>query len=177
MSPRPRRPDEVSAGGVVVRAAGAGWEVCLIGVHGSWSLPKGWVEPGETAVQTAVREISEEVGIPAALLTVRAPLPPSEYAYRREGRLVFKRVDHFLVEVPAGTEVVPQAEEVDEVAWVPLAEAASRVSYRDLRAALAEAARLLGGAGPDAPPENRPECSCTTRRHARCGPSSPPPTP
>ncbi len=136
----------------MVRPAGAGWEVCLIGVNGSWSLPKGWVEPGETAVQTAVREISEEIGIPAGLLTVRAPLPASEYAFRREGRLVFKRVDHFLVEVPAGTGAVPQAEEVDEVAWVPLAEAASRVSYRDLRAALAEAARLLGGAAGDAAP-------------------------
>ena len=133
----------------MVRPAASGWEVCLIGVGGSWSLPKGWVERGETAEQTAVREISEEVGIPAERLTVRAPLPPSEYAYRRDGRLVFKRVDHFLVEVPAGTEAVPQAEEVDEVAWVPLAEASARVSYRDLRAALAEAARLLAGAAPD----------------------------
>jgi len=146
MNPRPRRFDEVSSGGVVVRPAGGGWEVCLIGVHGSWSLPKGLVEPGESPEQTALREISEEVGIPVERLRLRGPLPPSEYAYRRDGRLVFKRVDHFLVEVPAGTEAVPQAEEVDEVAWVPLDEAPRRVTYRDLRAALAEAARRLEAA-------------------------------
>jgi 8-oxo-dGTP pyrophosphatase MutT (NUDIX family) len=143
MSPRPRRVDEVSSGGVVARPGDGGWEVCLIGVRGSWSLPKGLVEAGESPEETAIREISEEVGIPVERLRLRAPLPPSEYAYRRQGQLVFKRVDHFLVEVPAGTVAHPQAEEVDEVAWVPLAEAPRRVAYRDLRAALAEAARLL----------------------------------
>jgi 8-oxo-dGTP pyrophosphatase MutT (NUDIX family) len=146
VSTPPRRFDEVSSGGVVVRPGPGGWEVCLIGVHGSWSLPKGLVEPGESAEETALREISEEVGIPGERLRIRAPLPPSEYTYRREGRLIRKRVDHFLVEVPAGTDAVPQAEEVDEVAWVPLDEAPRRVTYRDLQAALAEAARLLGAA-------------------------------
>jgi predicted NUDIX family NTP pyrophosphohydrolase len=83
------------------------------------------------------------VGIPLDGLRLRAPLPASEYAYRHEGRLILKRVHHFLVEVPAGTEAVPQAGEVDEVAWVPLAEAPRRVTYRDLHAALSEAARVL----------------------------------
>jgi 8-oxo-dGTP pyrophosphatase MutT (NUDIX family) len=143
MSPRPRRVDEHSSGGVVVRPSGGGWEVCLIGVRGAWSLPKGLVEAGESPEETALREISEEVGIAVDLLRLLGPLPPSEYAYRRDGRLIFKRVDHFLVEVPAGTEAVPQASEVDDVAWVPLGDAPRRVTYRDLRAALAEAARIL----------------------------------
>jgi 8-oxo-dGTP pyrophosphatase MutT (NUDIX family) len=152
MSPRPRRVDEVSAGGVVVRPGQAGWEACLIGVQGFWSLPKGIVEAGESPEQAALREISEEIGIPLDRLRLRGPLPASEYAYRREGRLVFKRVDHYLVEVDAGTEAVPQAGEVDEVAWVPLAEAPSRVTYRDLRAALTEAARVLDEAADRPPP-------------------------
>ena len=152
MSPRPRRFDEVSAGGVVVRPGAAGWGACLIGVGGSWSLPKGIVEAGESPEQAALREISEEVGIPLDRLRLGAPLPASEYAYRRQGRLVLKRVDHFLVEVDAGTEAAPQASEVDEVAWAPLAEAPSRVTYRDLRAALTEALRLLDAAAPGSPP-------------------------
>jgi 8-oxo-dGTP pyrophosphatase MutT (NUDIX family) len=150
VSPRPRRFDEVSAGGVVVRPGPSGWEVCLIRVRDSWSLPKGIVEAGESPEQAALREISEEVGIPLDGLRLRAPLPASEYAYRHEGRLILKRVHHFLVEVPAGTEAVPQAGEVDDVAWVPIAEAPGRVTYRDLRPALTEAARLL-----DAAPDTR----------------------
>lgn len=144
MPSRPRRPDEVSAGGVVVRRGEGGWEVCLIRVRDAWSLPKGNVDAGETAEQTALREIAEETGLPQDRLRVLAGLPPSEYAYRRAGgRLVFKRVDHFLVEAPADATLLPQAGEVDEAAWVPLEDAAARVAYRDLRAALAEAARIL----------------------------------
>jgi 8-oxo-dGTP pyrophosphatase MutT (NUDIX family) len=128
---------------VVVRRGAEGWETCLIRVGQAWSLPKGLVERGESPEQAAVREISEEIGIASELMCLRAPLPASEYAYRREGRLVFKRVDHFLVEVPPGTVVTPQAAEVDEVAWTPLAGASTRVGYRDLRRVLDAAAELL----------------------------------
>jgi hypothetical protein len=46
----------------------------------------------------------------------------------------------------------PRPRRVDEVAWVPLAEAPSRVTYRDLRAALTEAARVLDEAADRPPP-------------------------
>jgi 8-oxo-dGTP pyrophosphatase MutT (NUDIX family) len=143
VSPRARRFDEISAGGVVVRRGEHGWETCLVRVGNAWSLPKGIVEAGESPEQTALREISEEIGIPLDRLRLRGSLPASEYAYRRDGRLVFKRVDHFLVEVPPGTQASPQAGEIDEVAWVPLAGAAARITYRDLRAALDAAVRQL----------------------------------
>ncbi|HEY6377929.1 MAG TPA: NUDIX domain-containing protein [Candidatus Dormibacteraeota bacterium] len=141
-----RRFDERSAGGLVVRTAPSGREVLLIRVGSGWSLPKGNLDAGETPEQTALREISEETGLPLDSLRILAELPPSEYAYRRRdnGRLVFKRVDHYLVELTADAPLRPQAEEVDEVAWVPLAGAERRVSYRDLRAAVVAAQRLLG---------------------------------
>lgn len=152
---RPRRIDEHSAGGLVVRSGPSGHEVALIRVGPAWSLPKGNLDSGETPEQTALREIAEETGLPQASLRLIAALPPSEYAYRRRdsGRLVFKRVDHFLIELLADAPLRPQAGEVDEVAWVPLDEAERRVSYRDLRAVLAAARRLLGGPAPEpAPP-------------------------
>jgi 8-oxo-dGTP diphosphatase len=148
MSPMRRRHDEVSAGGVVVRRSPAdgSWEVCLIRVRDAWSLPKGNVDKGETPVQAALREISEETGLPLDRLTVRAELPPAEYMYRRDGRLIGKIVHHYLVEAPSDAPLTPQLSEVDEAEWVPLDEAASRVAYKDLRAALQEARRLLSTA-------------------------------
>src|SRR5579884_3163174 len=142
-APRRHRHDEVSAGGVVVRRgpAGEGWEALLIRVGDAWSLPKGNLDRGETHEQAALREISEETGLPLDGLTLRAELPPAEYMYRRrDGRLVGKIVHHYLVEAPPDAPLRPQLAEVDEAAWLPFDDAARRVAYRDLRAAF-EAAR------------------------------------
>lgn len=50
-----------SAGGVVVNVLG---QVLVVNQnHNSWSLPKGHLDPGETALQAATREIYEESGI------------------------------------------------------------------------------------------------------------------
>jgi len=141
--PARRRHDEVSAGGVVVRRVPSGWEACLIRVGKSWSLPKGNIDGDETPEQAALREISEEVGLPLDRLAVRGELPPSEYMYRRDGRLVRKIVHHFLVEAPGDAPLRADPREIDEAAWVPLSDAATRVTYRDLRAAFEEATRRL----------------------------------
>jgi 8-oxo-dGTP pyrophosphatase MutT (NUDIX family) len=142
-----RNHDEVSAGGVVVRRSpeNGEWEAALIRVGRAWSLPKGNLDKGETPEQAAVREVSEETGLPMDRLTILAELPASEYMYRRQGRLVSKIVHHYLIEAPSDAPLRPDEREVDEVEWVPLAEAAKRVTYRDLRAAFEEAKRRLGG--------------------------------
>lgn len=62
-------PHRDAASAVVVR----GGEVLLIergkgGAAGLWSLPGGHVEPGETALRAALREVREETGIEASLL-------------------------------------------------------------------------------------------------------------
>jgi 8-oxo-dGTP pyrophosphatase MutT (NUDIX family) len=127
------------------------WEVCLIRVRGAWSLPKGNLDPGETPEQAALREISEETGLPLERLRVLGELPPAEYMYRRNGRLIGKIVHHYLVEAPGDAPLRPQLAEVDAAEWVPLDEAVTRVSYKDLRAAMVEAQRRLeASAGPAA---------------------------
>ncbi len=62
-----RRPDEISAGGVLARPSASGWEVCLVRAGRYWGLPKGHIERGESAEQAALREISEECGVPIEL--------------------------------------------------------------------------------------------------------------
>ena len=132
----------------MVRRGEAGWEACLIRVRQAWSLPKGNLDGGETPEQAALREISEEVGLPIERLQVRGELPPSEYMYRRSGRLVSKIVHHFLVEAPADVQLRADTTEIDEAIWVPLREAAAKVAYKDLQAAFAEALRRLEPEGP-----------------------------
>lgn len=41
----------------------------LLQTNGCWSFPKGHMEPGETEIQTALRELREETGLSASLQT------------------------------------------------------------------------------------------------------------
>jgi 8-oxo-dGTP pyrophosphatase MutT (NUDIX family) len=121
--------------------------VCLVRAGRYWGLPKGHIEAGETAELAALREVSEECGVPTDLLTLVGELPSSEYVYRRSGSLTFKLVEHFLVTVPAGTAVTPQPGEIDEAEWLAFDEASARASFADTRTALAAAATALGASG------------------------------
>lgn len=155
MPGREFRPNEVSAGGVVVRTLASGHQACLVNDGHYWGLPKGNVDRGETPEQAALREIEEEIGIPAQRLRVIATLPASEYVYRRGGRLIFKRVYHFLVQAPARARLTPQPEEIAEAVWLPFDKAIERASFRDavvaLHAAREELMRAREGAAAAAP--------------------------
>ncbi len=123
-----------------------GWEACLVHAGKYWGLPKGHLERGETARDAALREISEECGIPVDALSVVGELPPSEYVYRRDGKLIFKLVHHFLVVTAPRTELAPQLSEIDEAAWLSFDEAMTVVSFADARTALTAARPLLESA-------------------------------
>jgi len=127
---RPRRGQarEFSAGGVVVR----GDEVVVIvptrrAADGSrvLALPKGHSEPGETAIQAARREVREETGIEADLLT---ELGQTRYWYRRGGRTIAKEVSFFLFEY-AGGSTDDHDDEVEEVRWLKLEDAERELTY------------------------------------------------
>jgi 8-oxo-dGTP pyrophosphatase MutT (NUDIX family) len=151
MPRRSFRPTEVSAGGVVVRRGAHGVEVCLINDGRYWGLPKGNVEPGERAEDTALREIAEETGLDAGTLQIRASLPTSEYVYRRGGRLIFKRVHHFLVEATGPADLKPDPVEVTEAAWLSFDDALARVTFRDTVLAVREARAIVDAGVPGTP--------------------------
>lgn len=104
-----------------------------------WSLPKGHVEAGETPVDTAVREVEEETGIRG---TVLAPLGTIDFWFVADRRRVHKTVHHFLLEA-AGGELSDLDAEVEQVAWVPLGEAAGRLAYADEKRLVDRAFDLL----------------------------------
>ncbi len=126
-----------SAGGVVLRGCRHP-RVLLITLKGGrvWALPKGQVEPGERYPDTARREVREETG---ARARVRAPLGSIRYHFtvREDGRhvRVTKTVHYFLMDYRGGR-LRPQVEEVDGVAWVPVEDALSRLTYDNERVIL-----------------------------------------
>jgi 8-oxo-dGTP pyrophosphatase MutT (NUDIX family) len=100
-------------------------------------LPKGVIEPGETAAAAAVRETAEETGLRTRVMR---KLADSRYVYTWEGERVFKVVSFYLLRpvggrlgaLPAGMEL-----EVEEARWLPLADAPHLLAYRGERAVLA----------------------------------------
>ena len=88
--------------------------------YDDWSLPKGKREPAEHELLTAVREVAEETSVHPVL---GPRLPTVEYLAAGWP----KRVDYWSA-VSSGQEAAP-SHEIDGVSWVPLAQAAERLSY------------------------------------------------
>lgn len=116
---------EFSAGGVVRRDE----TVLLIRARDLkgrpvWTFPKGKLNEGETSQQAALREVAEETGWRCR---IEAELPASQYWFQREGRRVKKTVRWFRM---APVEQIGRPDqEVDEVLWLPIADASARLTY------------------------------------------------
>jgi 8-oxo-dGTP pyrophosphatase MutT (NUDIX family) len=102
-----------AAGGIVVR------DGCVLVVHrpryDDWSLPKGKLRLGESWEAAALREVEEETGLRCEL---GEPAGATRYG--------LKEVRYYRMTCEG--EPRPQ-NEVDEVRWVPLQEAAGLLTY------------------------------------------------
>jgi 8-oxo-(d)GTP phosphatase len=113
-----------AAGGVVWRPGRHGVDVCVVHRprYDDWSLPKGKLEPGEHPLVAAVREVAEETDVQAV---PQVRLTRVQYAMR-DG--VPKTVDYWSMRAvdDGGFEAHT---EVDQMQWLPVDDAAQRVSY------------------------------------------------
>jgi 8-oxo-dGTP pyrophosphatase MutT (NUDIX family) len=138
---------EFSAGGVVVndrdetivivpaRRAADGSKVL--------ALPKGHPDGSETPEEAAMREVREETGV---VTEVIGPLGDVRYWYQRNGRRVSKVVAFFLLRYAAGS-LDDHDAEVEDARWMPLAEAAERLTYPGEREMATRALSRMGEAG------------------------------
>ncbi|MBX6364764.1 MAG: NUDIX domain-containing protein [Gemmatimonadetes bacterium] len=143
-----------TSAGVVVffRRADGGLEILLLlsrlTKRPLWEFPKGGVQPGETTLQAALRELAEETGLSAADIRLVPGFEWSE-SYRfnlgdTEPRtLVRKHVTYYLAEAFRRDVRIAEAE-TSAYAWLPLPEAVRRVRYPGRRRMLRAAAALLG---------------------------------
>ena len=130
----PEAAEVKASGGVVWRRAAGGLEVALVHrpKYDDWSFPKGKLDEGETWEAAALREVEEEIGVRCRL---GHELPPTAY---RDPKGRQKVVRYWMME-PLDGEFVPN-QEVDEVRWLPAAEAADVLSYEHDRELLREVA-------------------------------------
>ena len=120
---------EFSAGGVVVRG-----EDCIVIVptrraadgRKVLTLPKGHIDPGESAADAALREVREEAGVEADLVE---KLGDVRYWYMREGRRIAKSVSYFLLEYRSG-DPHDHDQEVEDARWMALEQAAEELTYK-----------------------------------------------
>lgn len=119
---------EHSAGGAVIR----GDEVVVIVPHKRSAdgrrvvgLPKGHIEPGETAEQAAAREVAEEGGVQGRLVS---ELGDVSYEFRRGGRTIGKQVRFFLFHYVSGDPTLHD-HEVEQAWWMPLERAVEELTY------------------------------------------------
>ena len=121
---------EFSAGGVVVRRFRGRPFVAVVRVRDDiLALPKGHPDGDESAIEAARREVREETGLEAELVE---KLGDIRYWYWREGERVLKIVSFFLFRWRSGT-VRDRDREVEDAAWIPLADAPGRLAYRGER--------------------------------------------
>jgi ADP-ribose pyrophosphatase YjhB (NUDIX family) len=135
-----RRPaiDEVvrepTAGGVVYRYSPkkkGEVEILLIqDSKGRWTIPKGHIEEGEKASETAEREIREETGLQEMRLLNW--LGKINFRYRRGNSLVLMTTEIYLVQALGNTSKVNPEKWMSSIAWLPANEALDKIEYEDI---------------------------------------------
>jgi len=135
---------EFSAGGIVLRKKGRGFEVLLIkDTYGRWAWPKGHLDQGEKSQDAALREITEEVGLKD--LNILGKAGQSNYFFRLKGDLVFKTVVFFLVQANADEKLKAQKDEIMDARWFKAEAALKTVEYKGAKEMLAKAIKMYRG--------------------------------
>ena len=143
-SARCRTKDLVSAGGVVYRQVDDRIEIILCGrdVDGTWGLPKGRVDTGESLEETALREVREETGLEVQLVE-KIGVIDYWFSLPDTGIRCHKYVHHYLMMVTGGN-ISDHDWEYDRVEWFPVEKSLRTLTHKNEVEILARARSIIG---------------------------------
>lgn len=124
---------ETTSGGIVFRRDPKTSAVQILLMQDAkkrWTIPKGHVEPGEEPRDTAEREIREETGLKE--MKVHSWLGKVNFRYRRNHTLVLMTMHIYLVEGQGETHKLHPEEWLNDIKWLPAADAVDKIAYDDI---------------------------------------------
>ncbi|MBQ3318862.1 NUDIX domain-containing protein [Candidatus Saccharibacteria bacterium] len=124
---------EPTAGGIVFRMSEDKKDIEILLIEDSknrWTIPKGHIEPGETAKQCAIREIGEETGL--THVAALSWLGKINFKYRREDKLVLMTTQIYLVHALDDAETPVKEDWMNGIKWFKFADALDAIEYADI---------------------------------------------
>ena len=135
---------EPTSGGIVFRFTKDKRDIEILLIQDSkdrWTIPKGHIEPGETAKMTARREIEEETGLQN--ISVLTWLGKIHFKYRRVDKLVLMTTQVYLVQALDSHERPTPEKWMKGIKWFSFTEALDAIEYEDIEKLMLIAKRRI----------------------------------
>jgi len=130
---------ELSAGAVIINPK-RGEILMIIDQKDRFSFPKGNNEKGETMIETAKREASEETGVKN--LQFIAKLGEVDFFYKLKADFIFKKVAYFLFKTKS-TKIKPELEEIKDACWIKTNKVKGKIPFKNLQNIWENAQKLI----------------------------------
>ena len=139
---------EPTSGGIVFRRNKKTNDIEILLIQDAkdrWTIPKGHIEEGETAKETAEREIREEAGLQE--MNVMSWLGKIHFRYRRQQSLVLMTTQIYLVQAMGNTDKLKKEDWMNGIGWFSFAKALDMIEYEDIGKLMLLAMKKIRHAG------------------------------